>query len=250
MLRQLHATNRRRRAVAVASVLVVVLGGSLVVRASVQDPGRASTIGSNPSDAPSTASPSTARSCPAGETCQVSGSTYDVGLPTPMRLRFPDNFQTWTKQFGPHTVEAYRDDVDGTGVTVMEGATPVGNDRSATPDPKGGGNASEMAIWLSNRPFLEHTKVERVSLGGLVAWRVTADFRPGSTLGFYRSAPPRAPVFANEFASVGFSDDLKGECTLVDTPGSGVTVVWSWTYGQPKSAILANRPFVAGLSFG
>ena len=255
MLRQLHTTNRRRRAVALASVLAVVLGGSFVVRASMQDAGRASTIGSNPSDSPSTPSPSThssssARSCPAGETCQVSGRTYVVGLPTPMRMKFPDNFQTVTKQFGPQTVEVYRGDVDSTGVTVMEGATPVRNDMSATPDPKGGANASEMAIWLSNRPFLEHTKVDRVSLGGLVAWRVTGDFRSGSVLGFYRSGPPRAPVFANEFASVGFSDGLKGECTLVDTLGSGVTVVWSWTYETPKSAILANRSFVAGLSFG
>jgi hypothetical protein len=43
---------------------------------------------------------------------------------------------------------------------------------------------------------------------------------------------------------MGFSRYLTGDYTLLDTPGAGVTVIWSWTMHQPRSALAGNEAFV------
>ena len=48
----------------------------------------------------------------------------------------------------------------------------------------------------------------------------------------------------------GYRPNLTGQYTLLDVPGAGVTVIWSWTLNHGNQVLAANQAFIDGLSFG
>jgi surface antigen len=48
----------------------------------------------------------------------------------------------------------------------------------------------------------------------------------------------------------GYNNALLGEYTLLDVPGGGVTVIWSWNDSHNGQALAGNQAYVDGLSFG
>jgi hypothetical protein len=48
---------------------------------------------------------------------------------------------------------------------------------------------------------------------------------------------------------MGYNRTLLGEYTLLDIPGAGVTVLWSWALDLPRTQLAGNRPFIDGLSW-
>jgi hypothetical protein len=155
-------------------------------------------------------------------------------------------------------MESHRTDVDRTGVTVLEDARAVRYDSSWAADPSAGHTAESMAGWLSQRPFLTGAKVTPTTVDGRRAWTVSAQLAPGARLPAEKLAEGAvAPTFTEGLPSanilritMGYHRNLTGDYTLVDVPGAGVTVIWSWAHRQPRAHLAANQPFIDGLSFG
>src|SRR5204863_3685531 len=67
----------------------------------------------------------------------------------------------------PLLVEAYWRDKTPTGVTVAENAVAATPSASADPDPTAATGAHAFATWLSQRPYLQSSPVQRTTLDGL-----------------------------------------------------------------------------------
>ena len=244
MLEKLHHTHRTRTVtMAAAGAAAAVVGIVLVVHV-VSSPTASQVPG-----APSTSVPSDS---PCGPTVQcLGGNRYRVtDMPVPVTVDLPGNFQGAFKRLGATTLEDYRSDVGDSGVTVFENAVPVKNDAGWTRDPAAGTTAQSMATWLSQRPFLVHATMTQTTVGGRTAWLVTGDLKNGAPLLTVKDGNAAAPTFAAQPATAGYSPTLTGEYTLVDVPGAGVTVIWSWASPQTKGNLTESRTYVQGLSFG
>lgn len=244
MLEKLRHTHRTRTVtMTVVGAAAAVVGIVLVVH------GVSSPTTSQAPVAPSTSLPSDSP-CSATVQC-LGGSHYRVtDMPVPVTVDLPGNFQGAFHRFGAAMLEDYRADVEYTGVTVFENAVPVGNDASWTRDPTAGTTAQSMATWLSRRPFLTHTTMTQTTIGGRTAWLVTGDLKNGAPLLTVKDGNAAAPTFAVPGATAGYTSTLTGEYTLVDVPGAGVTVIWSWTPPQTKGNLTESRAYANGLSFG
>ncbi len=246
MLEKLHHTHRTRTVtMTVAGAAAAVVGIVLVVH-GVSSPTASQAPGAHGAAVPS-------NSVPCGATVECLGGTrYRVtDMPVPVTVNLPDNFTGAFARLDAATLEDYRNDADHTGVTVFENAVPVKNDAAWTRDPAAGTTAHSMATWLSRRPFLTHTTMTSRTIDGRTTWLVTGDLNDSAPLLAVKSGSVAAPTFAGaSTATAGYSSTVTGEYTLVDVPGAGVTVIWSWTAPQTKGDLTENRAYVQGLSFG
>jgi hypothetical protein len=247
MLQRLHRTSAARTVLTAAAVVVALVVAVVVVHGvawptSEQPGGRPSTVPSSVGT-PACAYP--------GITC-LGGGRFRAALPVPVTLTAPADFDaagSW-HLIGTRSAEGYRSDVDGAGVTVMEGAVPVRNDSSWTRDPAAGSTAASVAQWLADRPFLQNASVVKTRVGLLEAWRVTASLRPGAPLTASKDQFTVGPTFKNDGSTAGFATNLTGDYTVLDVPGAGLTVIWSWTTQPGDRSILdASQDAVDGLAF-
>jgi len=244
MLDQLHRRSRNRTAGAIAAaaaILVAIVVSAVVLhdKPSTRVAGRPTLVTSPP-----------AQGCGGPLVHCPNPGTFVVSLPAPLTVRTPANFEQGVKPCGTAGVEAFRNDSDGTGVTVIERAVPVRYDRSWSRDPAAGTTAASMAQWLAARPFLIRTSVKPVTLDGISGWQVSADLKPGARVPAPKGFGPVAPTFAIEGCTAGYRSNLSGNYTLLDVPGGGVTVIWSWTIEPNHSLIAGNQAFIAALRFG
>jgi hypothetical protein len=252
----LKALHRRRRNRTVGSVAVAVAACVAVAIGLLVAHGQTSNRGSQPATQHSTHQRhSTHQTTPPGKRCGayvtcLGGRRFVVNLRVPVTLTLPTNFNRKMNVAGPHNLEAYISHPFGTGVSVEENAVPVKYDGSWTRDPAAGNTAESVAHWLSTRPFLTDTTLNRVSVGNLSGWRVTGDLKRGAVLPATKHIGWVAPTFADEDGgTAGYRPGLTGAYTLVDVPGAGVTVIWSWS-ANGKSPIPDDHQFIDGLSFG
>jgi hypothetical protein len=174
-----------------------------------------------------------------------------VSAPVRATIHAPANFVWNARKSGRSCFESYRNDVNGTGVTVMENAVPVRDDSSWARDGSAGTTAASMAEWLSARPFLTHTSVKRVLVDGIAGgWRVSGELKSGAKLPADKSGTAVGPTFLDTACTAGFAPNLFGNYTLFDLPGAGVTVIWSWTIESDHAIIADNQTFIDGLRFG
>ena len=135
------------------------------------------------------------------------------------------------------TVEVYRGDVDSTGVTVMEGATPVRNDSAARAGPTRRSMAIRCRIGRSSS-----TKVDRVSSRYRLAGdRTLRRGRCSASIG----AGCSGTTFANEFASCSASRMASRASARWSTRSVPASQWCGPGRIDAKDAILANRSFVA-----
>lgn len=246
MLRRLHRQHRGRQIASVtaaAAVFAVLLAGVVEVARPPAPP---------PASRPTpTASASTDSACNNTTIFCVGAGQLRVVLPVPATVTLPENF-TDVVRLGDNSFEAYQIDVRFAGVTVLENAVPVRNDDSWSRDPRAGTTASAMAHWLATRPFLTGAEVSATMVDGRTAWRVTGALKAGAAL---RAVKPGegavAPTFiefhaagAYNHTTMGYNGTLSGDYTLLDVPGAGVTVLWSWVLGVPRTQLAANRAFI------
>ena len=246
-LRQLHRARHRRSvatalSVVVVGALAVVAGGAVVAHqrtGAVVVPPLASLT------------PSTDPQCSVtGITCLGPG-LYRLALPVPVTVAVPPSFEGATIALGDDAAEDYRNDVTGhTGVTVFEKAVPVRYDNTWSRDATAGTTARSMTTWLSKRPFLTHTSITPTSVGGRPAWRVAADLKPGVDLPASKNNESAAPTFGGAVWNAAYTPSLRGSYTLLDVPGAGVVVIWSWTLDKDPQALVGNQEFIDGLTFG
>lgn len=251
MLDRLHRMRRRRTAGTIigglAVVAAVVAGGVLITRSTHADAHH------RPA---STHTPRSTGICADPEVRCVGANGYRfVDLPVPITLTLPANFVRDNFSVTTNSIEGYRSDVKpdwSAGVMVHERAVPAKYGPVAwTRDPAAGSTAASMARWLSNRPFLIHTTRARTTVDGRPAWHVTGELKPGAELPASRLGGSVAPTFGRAYNdSMGYGANLTGQYTLVDVPGAGVTVIWSWTGDHGNAAMAADQAFIDGLSFG
>ncbi len=243
MLRKLHRSHRNRSLVASGgAALAVAIVAVLLARGLTPSVGGQAPGGPRASTPPST-------TCPADRTC-LGGDRFLVTLPVPVTVTVPGTFQGALSRLGVNALEDYRNDLSTTGVTILENATAVKDDRTWTADPSAGTTAASMARWLSRRPFLLHGTLTRTSVGGRAAWLVTGVLRPGVHLAGLKNGTAAGPTFAVDGATTGYTHQLTGQYILLDLPGAGVTVIWSWTLGHGVGALAGNQAFIDTLSFG
>ena len=246
-LRQLHRARRRRSvgtalSVVVVGVLAVAGGGAVVAhqrtRAAVVPPLASPT-------------PTVDPQCTAPRITCLGPGLYRVALPVPVTIAVPPSFAGETVFLGDDAMEDYRNDVvDPAGVTVFENAVPVRYDETWNRDQAAGTTAQSMATWLSKRPFLVRTSITPTSVGGRPAWRVAGELKPGAGLPATKSNDSVAPTFTGTRWNAAYSPRLTGSYTLVDVPGAGVVVIWSWTTDTDPQALMGNQDFIDGLTFG
>ena len=247
MLTKLERASRektRRGVVATLSAVVVLLAGGAVMAGSLRSD-TATVLGSNPSPTPVT------QNCPGAPTVTCLGrNRYRIPLTVPVTVTLPANFQRDLNTLGTiaTTLEVYRNDHDTTGVTILEGAIPIKNDPSFERDPAAGTSAQSVATWLAHRPFAVPTTPTRTSVGGLTAYRVEVALKPGAPLLGTHDANPAAPTFVGTNTQMGAWGNLRARYTLVDVPGAGLTVIWSWTLDNP-TALAGNQAFIDSISF-
>jgi hypothetical protein len=143
----------------------------------------------------------------------------------------------------------YRGDIDTTGVSVAENAIPVKDDYTWTRDPAAGTTAKSVATWLAHRPFLTNTALVPTHVGGLPAWRVSGQLKPGARLPALKDSVKVAPTFLNDIGHMAYAPNLIGDYTLVAVPGAGITVIWSWSLDHGARALAGNQAFIDRLSF-
>jgi len=255
-LGQLHRTRRTNNVLSVVAVLtigavVLIGGGALFGHNQIGTPGsETASVPTTPSQ-PRTPSPDpTPDPCHDPAVTCLGTNRFRVQLAVPVTVTLPANFEATFSIFSRDAMETHRSDLDTTGVTVLEHAIPVKYDASWTRDPTAGTSAKSVASWLFKRPFLTHATLTQVTLDGRIAWRVTADLKPGAALPAAKSDWSVAPTFVGGPVTEGYRQALNGEYTLLDVPGAGVTVIWSWSLGQGPGATLKNQDYVDSLTFG
>jgi hypothetical protein len=231
MLARLYRTRRNRSVASIVAIVVVAVAvaiGTVVAR-----------TGNGNDSAPAVSPPAPC----------VHATCHHVVLKVPVTFTLPKTFQKGFHQYSLGVVEVYRRDIDTTGVTVAENATPVRNDYTWTRDPAAGTTAKSVATWLAQRPFLSHTALVATQVGGLPAWRVAGQLKPGAALHAVKDYESVAPTFLVDSAHMAYAPDLIGEYTVVDVPGAGITVIWSWSVGHGQRALAGNRAFIDTLAF-
>jgi hypothetical protein len=238
--RNSRAKNRRNAVAAVAAAAALIAGGLFVAHA----------VGGTTEESPGGIRPTThaSPSCSGGPTVTCVGANrYRVALIVPVTVTVPANFQPELQVFNATTIEGYQaGDIGATGVTVQEDAVPTRNDASETRDPAAGTTAQSMATWLAHRSFAVPTSVVRTTVQGRPAYQVDIVLKKGAPLLGKHNTDPAAPTFGTGMAAWG---TLKARYTLMDVPGAGVVVIWSWTFDR-LAVLDGNQAFVDSVSFG
>jgi hypothetical protein len=159
------------------------------------------------------------------------GRRVSVAMTVAMRWRIPADFNMPYSGGLPSTslVETYTRRGAPGGVTVLEGISAAETRHEYVPVPEVR-TAESFANWLAQRPFLASSPVRTESLDGHRAWVVDAVVKPGR-----RAGPATCNVSIDCYPIMLVADDLVGtwegltnRYTVLDLPGAGVTVVWSW----------------------
>lgn len=232
---------RRRRAhvlvtvAAAASVLVLLAGAAQLLGSAPRQEGAPA---EQPTGVPSEAVERPEFGCRHPLITCHGGRTYTVDLAVPMTWTLPPGFGAPYSGGGPTdgSVETYRRDRSG-GVTVLQHVSAAAE--AALPRPVPDVDTAEaLADWIRERPFLSSSAVRETEVAGLPAWTVDVDVRPGLPEG-PATCNSRIACYPVLFVSTGTSGWVAGawkgmtsRYTVLDLPGSGVMVVWSWTFGR------------------
>ena len=254
MLRRLHETRRRRNLAAAGSaglvtillVAVTALGTALRGDALSTPPQGPGTPTASPAGRRLGAPPRGLR----GGTASPVSATDACGSTCQSRfvLEVPESFLGRMQLWGATAVEDYRTDVGTVGVTILEQARPVRYDDSWETDRTAGTTARSVARWLADRPFFSGAVASRITVGGLPSWRVAPTVRGGARMPVIKGEAA-APTFAGDEVSIGSSPTLDGEYVVLDVPGAGLTVIWTWSYSRGPAVLAESRSYVDALRF-
>jgi hypothetical protein len=253
-----------RTAAAVAAVAAVVIGG-LTVRDAVTRADVPPT-----SDTPSIG--------PTGQCQQAflqceAGGRYTVRMQTQVTWTQPRSFAPQLDYLtGPHgdhavMVQAYRRGQHiAAGVVVADpvfAARVVGPSgggsffeglKAVAPDRSVGRGAHALAVWLSQRPYLIASAVERATIDGHPAWTVEVRLRnPGRPAVAFCNGWHCTPLLSIAEGSVrrtlGIWDDAISRYTFFDLGGAdGTTAIWSFSFDGEK-ALAVNQALIDTIHF-
>jgi hypothetical protein len=244
MLRQMHRARARRTGVLAATALVLALVAGVGVTSTLVVADRA-----GPADRSATAVGLPRSLCRQPDVTCLGGRRLRVDIAVPVTATLPRTFQPGVAVV-PHGAEFYRADVWTTGVTVMDDARAMRYEGTWRRDSSAGTTARSMARRLASRPFLKDTTTTRRTLGSRTAWLVRGTLRPGAALPATKAGAQVAPTFANGEFTAGVGPRLRGTYMLVDQPDGGVTVIWSWHFGQSRPQLGGNRELIDSLRLG
>jgi hypothetical protein len=228
-----RAVPRRRRAHAVAATCVVLavlvlLAGTtrwLLPEASRVVP---------PANQPSVSDTSTP-SVPVYDGCDIplitcrGGRQYTVALRVPMDWTLPKGFGAPFSGIPPQPgfIETYLN--FDAGLSVLEGVHAARNQADSAAVP-GITTAEALTNWIAQRPFLSASRVRTGTVDGRRAWvvdvEVSPDLPPGPAT--CTNGITCYPVLLQGTLTTGAWHGITSRYTVLDLPGTGVTVLWSW----------------------
>ena len=231
-----RAVPRRRRAhrtaamCGIAAALIVAMAGS---RWLMPDGSRNTQPAPQPVEttAPPTVDTGSGSGCDHRWVDCHGGRHYTVWLTVPMDWTIPHEFEAPYSGAAPTTsrVETYTQTAGGGGVTVLE------NVSAATSEPFPAAvsavvSAESFANWLTGRPFFSSSQLHTGRIDGRPAWIVDAVVGPGEPAGPASCNRTTAcyPTMLQGDHVIGAWAGLTSRYTILDLPGAGITVVWSW----------------------
>ena len=159
------------------------------------------------------------------------GRRYTVALRVPMDWTLPREFEAPYSGGKPTTrlVETYSLTGAPGGVTVLQDVRAATNQQVPGPVLTVG-SAKAFAQWLADRSFLSTSQVHTSTVAGRPAWSVDAVVKPGQPPG--QASCTRMidcyPIMLVDDRVVGTWEDMTNRYTVLDVPGAGITVLWSW----------------------
>ncbi len=231
------AAPRRRRAHAAAAACAVVAVVGLIGAARWLLPSDAG-IG-QPATQPGASTPATQTSADRGDGCDLSiitchgGRSYTVALDVAMDWTLPRGFDAPYSGSPPDSqfIETYLND-GRAGVSVLQDVSAASPQSAPGPVP-GIGSAPALATWISQRPFLESSSVRTDRVDGHPAWTVEAQVGVGRPPGpaTCNGRIKCYPLMVQDDGSfVGAWRGMTSRYTVMELPGAGITVLWSWTF--------------------
>jgi hypothetical protein len=184
-------------------------------------------------------------------TC-LGNRTYRFSLDSPIRWHIPRGFGVGSGAgVGDLLVESYwSHHGNNVGVTVMERVRTASQKTSTDPAPGVPATAAGFVGWLASRPYLHATTPRPISLDGHDGWRVRVSRRGSATGGPAMCLGDTTPCRAVTSAPIvtGMWGDLVADYVVVDLPGSGTLVAWSWATGHDTRALALNRTLIDGIT--
>jgi hypothetical protein len=256
---RLLVTIRRRawmRVIAAGVVLAAAAGGTGVALSRFDD------VAAKPVGEPPAASAGVGRTCQQTFFHCGSGSRIAMALPVPatwiVKPPFSRDLRFVTEAGTGQLVlaESHRQDTaQPAGVTVAEGVRATRADHLADVDPSAPTHARALAEWVSQRPFLRSSTVQSTPVGRLPAWTVQVRLRTPGHLGVAdcnQLTIRCMPVLVMPDAAstvLGAWGPMIARYTFVEVPGTGPTVIWSWTFGHTDHALDGNQSLIDSLRF-
>lgn len=259
MLARLHRTrrSRNRRNVALAAataVAIAVLAGATL--------GNANRKTSQPVITPPDPVPSVViRPCTTNSslvTC-ASGTRFRGSLPVPVTAELPRTFANGIGIDTEYSSAFFHRRVGDNGVEVHEGVVVVRADRhqtpgvgtSLSPDPTVGDTPEAVYLWLASRPYLHVFDARATTVAGHPAYEVEFagnGSRPGPRSRQMAYSPLFGSRQPHEQYLIGYETGMKVRCWLLDVPGVGLTLIWSYT-GDDRADLANNQQLVNSLQF-
>jgi hypothetical protein len=185
------------------------------------------------------------------------GRTYTIAMRVPMTWTLPRQFQR-NSGVGPGElgVESYWTHQGHTaGLTVLEQVRAARLGESAEPAASVAANAAALARWLADRPFLQSSGVTGTTLDGHPAWTVDVRLQPKLGPGPAHCADMNIPCYPLTYQPhlitvAGIWGHMESRYTVLDLPGVGTTVIWSWVFGDDPGALAENQRVAHTIHFG
>jgi hypothetical protein len=250
------APRRRRARVAgtlCAAAVILALGAGAVAWWGTPTAQR----GQQPADQPRSSSPTpSSATTKTGTGCRFPRVTclgqrrVTIAMTVPVTWTVPRGFKVpYSGQPpGPTMAETYLLDEQG-GVTVVEDVRAATG--GAAPRPVGDvTTADSLAQWIAQRPFLDASDPRPTTVDGIAAWTVEATVKAGRGPGPAQCSTsiPCFPVVLTGPQLIGTWSEVVSRYTVLDLPGAGMTLVWSW--GLDRAVPAAAQSLVDSIRFG
>jgi hypothetical protein len=190
------------------------------------------------------------------------GRTYTIAMRVPMTWTLPRQFrrnsgagpaELLTESFWTHQGHM-------AGLTVLEQVRAARMGETAGPAAGVAANAAALARWMADRPFLQSSGVTRTTLDGHPAWTVDVRLRPKLGPGPAQCANANIPCYPLTYQPAGYPEvtgifsgtfgHAEYRYTVLDLPGAGTTVIWSWVFGDDTGALAMNQRVAHTIHFG
>jgi hypothetical protein len=188
--------------------------------------------------------------------------TFTIAMRVPMTWTLPRQFER-NPGHGPGELgvqSQWTHHGHPAGLTVLEEVRAARMGETGRPAPGVSSNAAALARWMADRPFLQSSGVTRTTFDGHPAWTVNVRLQPKLGPGPAQCADSHIPCYPLTYQPAGYPEvtgifsgvfgNPEYRYTVLDLPGVGTTVIWSWVFGDDPGALAENQRVAHTIHFG